>query len=1066
MAETTSDSDPRDTNEIGTRSKSEARTTPNNSTAMDSPAATTPGTPKKMPAKCQACTSCRQKKIKCDGIKPTCAACVRSGAECLYVPSRRRGRPARAHREYERPYMNPLPILPRQAQLAPVTHNKDQMKYQPPQQQIPNRVLSTLPHLQPAQAGQGKMPPPQPTAPPSAAPLSSPLPPIRPPAQNHNHNHHHQQEHGSIHQRLQGQQQQQQQQQQTIAPIGSILAAALFPGSPHSTSEDDVAQSGHRSSGSESPLPHHVRPPPFLVPAGDRGGHQTMTQATPLVIPRPNQLLPAHNANANANGTGAGTSTGAGASISYMDPNIVEFFHYFNALFPIVHWPSFKEAYDDGTVPNYLILAIRALSKRYSKQPSVVLSGQLYAAGQDLAAIATSLAEVATREDPNTYLIQTWIVLSMFEFGMGRMKQAADRRELAVRLAYQLELSNIEVRASQRRARSLIVAENCRRVWWTLFYADRYFSLVSSEPNICPAIHEATYKVGFPRTMREATPPPQLAVSMGASNRATDVEFPRYNDHDVILWFQSSIPLSLIMGHLAHQCRAAEQLFRNGLAERSTARLWEDTEWLAALNEFVKSFLVIDAEIAQWRQQLNAATTMSSSPTDSLKAAHAEEPSTASGNTNNAHSTRDVTLFHRELQYHGLVIIHQCLALYSYEKLRLNLSTLASACTSLLWLESTATQAWKKVVRSADFIRSRTNLRATELANARASVSGTMTNGAAPEPEWELCAPHMPFILYLAAKVHVCQYHWQKIALSRTRSQLHRYSEQQQQQDQGQEQHHHRQEMHHYQQHQQQQQQQQQQAAISSRHIHNIEQQVTPSFVQPFSQPPSAVGTPTSSQEGWTSGGMSHTMPNGDASTLSHYIGPVSSAPDDIMGAHDSGGTPVMTTSGAAALAAAQAAAAVQSSTSKTPTPQRSRGGSTTQLSALYTGDSDSSDMMDVTPTVHASSTSNAIGNRSPGHQHHGGADRLDDYAGFDMNVDDADETALLVDGDIESRLIRRVASSEERLELLLRLLATCQEYWADHDYIHMLHEMLQWPDEWTTSMHMLERLLLELRID
>ncbi|KAI8324110.1 hypothetical protein GQ54DRAFT_296392, partial [Martensiomyces pterosporus] len=98
----------------------------------------------------------------------------------------------------------------------------------------------------------------------------------------------------------------------------------------------------------------------------------------------------------------------------------------------IVHWPSFKEAYDDGTVPNYLILAIRALSKRYSKQPSVVLSGQLYAAGQDLAAIATSLAEAATREDPNTYLIQTWIILSMFEFGMGRMKQAADRRELAV----------------------------------------------------------------------------------------------------------------------------------------------------------------------------------------------------------------------------------------------------------------------------------------------------------------------------------------------------------------------------------------------------------------------------------------------------------------------------------------------------------------------------------------------------------------------------------------------------------------------------------------------------------
>ncbi|KAJ2542259.1 hypothetical protein EV175_006073, partial [Coemansia sp. RSA 1933] len=202
---------------------------------------------------------------------------------------------------------------------------------------------------------------------------------------------------------------------------------------------------------------------------------------------------------------------------------------------------------------------------------------------------------------------------------------------------------------------------------------------------------------------------------------------------------------------------------------------------------------------------------------------------------------------------------------------------------------------------------------------------------------------------------------------------------------------------------------------------------------------------------------------NGDSSSLMHYIGPASSASDDIMtGTRDDteaagGAPPVMTTSGAAALAAAQAAAnAAQSGSSKTPTPQRSRGGSATQLSALYAGDSDSSDMMDVSPT-----TMHDAGGQ-------GSAERPDEYplGGFDMSVDDADETMQLVDGDVESRLVRRVASSEERLSLLLRLLATCQEYWADHDYVHVLHEMLQWPDEWTTSMHMLERLLLELRID
>ncbi|KAJ2087772.1 hypothetical protein GGI09_006482 [Coemansia sp. S100] len=1003
---------------------------------------------KKTPAKCQACTNCRQKKIKCDGSKPTCSACLRNAAECQYVPSRRRGRPARAHREYERPYANPLPILPRQPR-APA-HQSDHIKYQPPLQQLaPNRVLPTLPHLQPALAGQGTMPPPPPTAPPpprappSIATPNTQLPPILP-----LHSQHHAQSQVKP-PYLNGQQQQPKHHHQ-IAPLGSILAAALFPGSPNSLSEDDAGPAGgHRSSGSESPLPPHVRPPPFLVPGGDRGGHQTMAQATPLVIPRPSML--------HANSSAANTSMVA--TSTYIDPNIIEFFHYFNALYPIVHWPSFKEAYDDGTVPNYLILAIRALSKRYSKQPSVVLSGQLYSAGQDLAAIATSLAEVATREDPNTYLIQTWIVLSMFEFGMGRIKQAADRRELAVRLAYQLELSNIEVRASQRRARSLIVAENCRRVWWTLFYADRYFSLVSSDPEIGPAIHESTYRVGFPRAMREATPPPmpmlQLSGGEGPHSHLSDVEFPRYDDHDVILWFQSAIPLSLIMGHLAHQCRAAEQLFRNGLAARPADRLWEDTEWLAALTEFTKSFLVIDAEIAQWRQQLNAATTVYSSSSGTSSLADSPEVPQNEESKQQAerpHSTRDVTLFHRELQYQGLVIIHQCLALYSYEKLRLSLSTLASACTSLLWLESTATQAWKKVVRAADVIRSKTNARATELANARASVSGTMANGAVPEPEWELCAPHMPFILYLSAKVHMCQYHWQKIALARTRAealrQATRFAKE-----------------HPY------------RRTSMGRHALGIEPQVAPSFVQPFSQPTSAVGTPTSSHEsgggGWTTthqtNGAHHptNQPSPAANTALS-----SSAPNGMSQlGRDVNTTPVMTTSGAAALAAAQAAAA-QAASSRHTTPQRSRGGSATHLHTLGAQDNSAppagqmlapgakgvtANRMD---TTNSTLSADSAPLDSSYMRQHGVSDQDD---GFQMSVDDDINTD---DEDVESKLARRVKSSQARLEMLLRLLVTCQEYWADHDYVQLLREMLNWPDEWTTSMQMLERLLLELRID
>ncbi|RXK42243.1 hypothetical protein M231_00602 [Tremella mesenterica] len=44
-----------------------------------------------------ACLSCRTKKAKCDGTRPICGQCVKKGAECVYVKSRRGG--ARRKRE-------------------------------------------------------------------------------------------------------------------------------------------------------------------------------------------------------------------------------------------------------------------------------------------------------------------------------------------------------------------------------------------------------------------------------------------------------------------------------------------------------------------------------------------------------------------------------------------------------------------------------------------------------------------------------------------------------------------------------------------------------------------------------------------------------------------------------------------------------------------------------------------------------------------------------------------------------------------------------------------------------
>ncbi|KAJ1725889.1 hypothetical protein LPJ61_005578, partial [Coemansia biformis] len=240
----------------------------------------------------------------------------------------------------------------------------------------------------------------------------------------------------------------------------------------------------------------------------------------------------------------------------------------------------------------------------------------------------------------------------------------------------------------------------------------------------------------------------------------------------------------------------------------------------------------------------------------------------------------------------------------------------------------------------------------------------------------------------------------------------------------------------------------------------SFEHHVTPSFMQPFSQPSSAASTPTATREAWLAAGAAHPGPVVGRANGAHGA----SAPDDAWPRHEAARTPVMTTSGAAAAA--------RSSSSQHSTPHGSRGGSIAnprtpgaqgrppQLAAAIGGDADAMPMDNITYD------SRACGLDAPEWQHElRGDDRSGGGGSPRMSVDDDDDVDE-PSTDVESKLVRRMSTSQERLEGLLRLLGTYQEHWADHDYVRALCQMLSWPDEWTTSMHMLERLLLEVRID
>jgi len=61
-----------------------------------------------------ACMICRKRKLKCDGIKPSCSTCSRLGHTCAYDEVRRKSGPKRGYVKAleERLSAYPLPLSP------------------------------------------------------------------------------------------------------------------------------------------------------------------------------------------------------------------------------------------------------------------------------------------------------------------------------------------------------------------------------------------------------------------------------------------------------------------------------------------------------------------------------------------------------------------------------------------------------------------------------------------------------------------------------------------------------------------------------------------------------------------------------------------------------------------------------------------------------------------------------------------------------------------------------------------------------------------------------------------
>ncbi|KAJ2797275.1 hypothetical protein H4R20_005244, partial [Coemansia guatemalensis] len=135
----------------------------------------------------QACQHCRKKKIRCDGIRPSCKNCIKNKSPCTYLPSiRKRGRTAGVRVSMLPPFVGSSPYdRPMQAQTAPLSGHsgglsssiRQQGQLVPPglQQQsmfLPNSHSQQFPPP-PQQHQQQQQPQMRPPPPPQINPLGS-----------------------------------------------------------------------------------------------------------------------------------------------------------------------------------------------------------------------------------------------------------------------------------------------------------------------------------------------------------------------------------------------------------------------------------------------------------------------------------------------------------------------------------------------------------------------------------------------------------------------------------------------------------------------------------------------------------------------------------------------------------------------------------------------------------------------------------------------------------------------------------------------------------------------------
>lgn len=175
----------------------------------------------------------------------------------------------------------------------------------------------------------------------------------------------------------------------------------------------------------------------------------------------------------------------------------VFFENVYGQTYHLLHKPSFMRKLRAGTLPPVLILAVCAVSARFSTHPKLNTS-PAFLRGEEWASVARNIV-VRRYEWPNITILTCLIILGLHEFGTCQGGRSWSLGGQAVRMAYALQLHrDLDYDPQKLNGTvelSFIDREIRRRTMWSCFLMDRFNSSGTDRPTF---IKEESIKVQLP----------------------------------------------------------------------------------------------------------------------------------------------------------------------------------------------------------------------------------------------------------------------------------------------------------------------------------------------------------------------------------------------------------------------------------------------------------------------------------------------------------------------------------------------------------------------------------------